>query len=77
MGKKITPRDVINALQEILTGLKKNNRYRFADGALWIGRAKRLISEQAAEIEDLKEKLEEYTGNVQEPLPPPEPEVTE
>lgn len=72
---KITPRDILDGLNEIIRNQKAGKRYS-ADTAIWVSRAKALISKQAAEIEDLKQRLEEYTGNVKEPLPP-EPEDAE
>lgn len=57
--KKITPRDVTKALSEIIAGFKKvGPRYSAADAALWLGRARKLIQTQAAEIEDLKGQLQ-------------------
>ena len=56
--KKITPRDTAKALSEIIAGFKKvGPRYPAAEAALWLGRARKLILAQAAEIEDLKGQL--------------------
>ena len=55
--KKITPRDIINALGTMLRNHKAGKKVPVGDIVLWVTRAKILISKQAAEIEDLKAQL--------------------
>jgi hypothetical protein len=73
--KKITPREITTALSEIIAGFKKAGpRYSAADAALWLGRARKLIQTQAAEIEALKAAAADAASEAKEEEPADEEE---